>query len=74
MFTDGVTEARSKTGEEFGDDRLVDCLVAGLPPADQLNRVFAAVRDCSSLTEQTDDITLTVTRYLTPSTRLTTDD
>jgi sigma-B regulation protein RsbU (phosphoserine phosphatase) len=30
LFTDGVTEARSKTGELFGDDRLGE-LLAGLP-------------------------------------------
>jgi sigma-B regulation protein RsbU (phosphoserine phosphatase) len=27
MFTDGVTEARSGTGEEFGDERLIDLIV-----------------------------------------------
>jgi sigma-B regulation protein RsbU (phosphoserine phosphatase) len=30
LFTDGVTEARSPSGELFGDDRLAD-LLAGLP-------------------------------------------
>ena len=28
MFTDGLTEARRSTGEEFGEERLRECLVA----------------------------------------------
>ena len=28
MFTDGLTEARRSSGEEFGEERLRECLVA----------------------------------------------
>jgi len=66
LFSDGVTEARSAGGEEFGDDRLVRCIDSRLPPADLLAGVFAAVGEFSQGAEQADDITLMVTRYLTP--------
>lgn len=47
MFTDGVTEARNRADEEFGDERLVSCLSASAmsPPAFLLSRVFGAVRE-----------------------------
>jgi serine phosphatase RsbU (regulator of sigma subunit) len=64
MFTDGVTEARNAADEEFGDQRLLDCLTPAPAPADLLSRVFAAVRDFSRPAEPTDDVTLLVTRYL----------
>src|SRR5262249_20216306 len=46
LFTDGVTEARNRRDEEFGENRLLDCLRAspGAPPDHLLRRVFAAVR------------------------------
>jgi sigma-B regulation protein RsbU (phosphoserine phosphatase) len=67
MFTDGVTEARNTADEEFGDQRLLECLTRAPAPADLLSRVFAAVRDFSRPAEPTDDITLLVTRYLASS-------
>jgi serine phosphatase RsbU (regulator of sigma subunit) len=63
MFTDGVTEARNAGGEEFGDERLLQCVTPESVPADLLNRVFTAVRDFSAPAEATDDITLLVTQY-----------
>ena len=66
MFTDGVTEARNAGEEEFGDERLLECLTSTPSPADLLSRVFTAVRDFSRPAEPTDDITLLVTRYLAP--------
>jgi sigma-B regulation protein RsbU (phosphoserine phosphatase) len=63
MFTDGVTEARNAGEEEFGDERLVECVTPPAEPADLLSRVFTAVRDFSAPAEATDDITLLVTRY-----------
>jgi uncharacterized protein (TIGR02246 family) len=65
MFTDGVTEARSPTEEEFGEDRLLACIRGepGSPPGVLLNRIFAAVREFCGDGEQSDDITVTVTRF-----------
>ncbi|WP_236653640.1 PP2C family protein-serine/threonine phosphatase [Streptacidiphilus melanogenes] len=43
LFTDGVTEARSATGELFGEDRLADTVVRtmadGLPAPEALRRL-----------------------------------
>jgi hypothetical protein len=66
MFTDRVTEARNAADQEFGDQRLLECLTPAPAPADLLSRVLAAVRDFSGPAEPTDDITLLVTRYLAP--------
>jgi phosphoserine phosphatase RsbU/P len=65
MFTDGVTEARDVANDEFGEARLIasiskDC---SAPPRELLRRIFADVRDFCRDTEQTDDITATVTRF-----------
>jgi len=63
MFTDGVTEARNARDEEFGEDRLMACLVADVQsPAVLLKRIFAAVRDFSEQADQSDDMTVTITR------------
>jgi ketosteroid isomerase-like protein len=66
MFTDGVTEARNTSDEEFDEDRLLACLAseAASPPAAMLAQILASVRSFSQQTEQADDITVTVTRRL----------
>lgn len=63
LFTDGVTEARNRDDEEFGEERLVECLYAnhGAAPADMLRDVFVAVHVSAPAAEPTDDITVTVT-------------
>ncbi len=65
LFTDGVTEARNRRDEEYGEERLVDCLLAtgrdrprALP-----DRVFASVREFCDGAEASDDITVTVTQF-----------
>ncbi|HZR23765.1 MAG TPA: SpoIIE family protein phosphatase [Vicinamibacterales bacterium] len=65
MFTDGVTEARNVSSDEFGEARLLasistDC---GAAPRDLLRRIFDDVRAFCRDTEQADDITVTVTRF-----------
>jgi sigma-B regulation protein RsbU (phosphoserine phosphatase) len=42
-YSDGVTEARNLGGEEFGEERLVDCVRANcdLVPAELLQSVFS---------------------------------
>jgi ketosteroid isomerase-like protein len=71
MFTDGVTEARGAGDEEFGEHRLIECLTtdadaAASPPAVLLTRIFDAVREfCQhgDHGDQSDDITVTITRF-----------
>jgi len=65
MFTDGVTEARSADDEEFGEHRLMACLStdAVSSPMALLNRIFATVREFCQEADQSDDITVTVTRF-----------
>jgi phosphoserine phosphatase RsbU/P len=65
MFTDGVTEARDPKGEEFGEDRLADCLTtyATASLATLMDQVFSKVKAFCQNAEPTDDITVTATRY-----------
>jgi sigma-B regulation protein RsbU (phosphoserine phosphatase) len=61
-FTDGVIEARSPLGEEFGENRLVEILMenAGLPAAGIESRILRAVEDWTAEAEQEDDLTLVI--------------
>ncbi len=61
-FTDGLIEARSPLGEEFGEDRLVEVLLenAGLSAAEIENRILRAVEDWTAEAEQEDDLTLLI--------------
>jgi sigma-B regulation protein RsbU (phosphoserine phosphatase) len=61
LFTDGVTEARNKDGEEFGEARLLELLVENqlLGAADLQKRILQAVTEYSS-GEFADDVTLIV--------------
>jgi stage II sporulation SpoE-like protein/SnoaL-like protein len=71
-FTDGVTEAMDSRGEEFGEERLIDCLdhCRNRPATDVISHVFGIVRQFCATTAQRDDITMVVLRFLsTRSTR-----
>ena len=63
LYTDGITEARSADGEEFGESRLVDILrnCCHLPVEPLLQAVIAAVQQFTG-GEQQDDITLVIAR------------
>ena len=63
LYTDGVTEAADSHGEEFGEDRLVDCLQrnTGLSAQEQVKAVIDEVRGHSPH-EQQDDITVVVAK------------
>ena len=63
VFSDGVTEAFSDGGEEFGEDRLVDALRRrrDLPVPEVLDGVVSQVREFSG-SEQEDDLTLVIAR------------
>lgn len=64
LYTDGVTEARSSSGEEFGEDRLERAVRActGNGADDTLARLLATVESFEAGETQHDDITLIVAR------------
>jgi phosphoserine phosphatase RsbU/P len=68
LYTDGVTEAESDEGEEFGEERLAALLRkhAGLPAPALLQAIVDAVQKFSGR-EQEDDITLVVARKEEPA-------
>ena len=64
LYTDGVTEALDANGDEFGPDRMIECMrsSARLGAASILNRVIEEVRAFVGVQPQNDDITLIVIR------------
>ncbi len=65
MFTDGVTEARNATDEEFGEQRLIVLIESRrhLLPVDLMTELLTSVRSFCNGVDQSDDITVTVTRF-----------
>jgi serine phosphatase RsbU (regulator of sigma subunit) len=65
IFSDGVSEALSQAGEEFGDDRLIAAVepVRTLGAEALVETLIAAVRDFTRGAAQSDDITAMVVRY-----------
>jgi ketosteroid isomerase-like protein len=65
VFSDGITEALDREGTEFGDERLLSCILANqyLAPADLLKCVIDSVRAFCGDVSQSDDLTLLVLRY-----------
>jgi phosphoserine phosphatase RsbU/P len=65
VFSDGVSEALSAGGEEYGEERIVSVASKRLDaaPADLLQALFADVRAFSKGAAQSDDITAMVLRY-----------
>jgi sigma-B regulation protein RsbU (phosphoserine phosphatase) len=61
-FTDGVTEARSMAGEEFGEDRLKAFLrdAAGAPPEAIASTLATCIRGWMAGAEQHDDVTFVI--------------
>jgi serine phosphatase RsbU (regulator of sigma subunit) len=64
MYTDGVTEAFNQCGEEFGEGRLMDVVVASHDrnAADMLEIIFSRVNEFIGEATQSDDITVVVIR------------
>ncbi len=58
LCTDGVTEARSPSGEMFGSARLESVLVNGKMLGDGFNAVQVALKEFRQEVEQDDDMTL----------------
>lgn len=65
FFTDGITDAFDRAGEQFGIERLQELCDAYRrgSPAELLSRVFAAVGDFSHGREQHDDMAAAVFQY-----------
>jgi serine phosphatase RsbU (regulator of sigma subunit) len=65
VFSDGISEAMSAAGDEFGEDRIVKCVEANrsLEPRQLLEALFADVKTFARGAAQSDDITGMVLRY-----------
>jgi phosphoserine phosphatase RsbU/P len=63
-YTDGVTETFNGREEEFGEERLVQCLEQsrGLPVSETLDRILSATSEFAEGMPQQDDQTLIVAR------------
>ncbi len=61
-FTDGLIEARSPDGEEFGEERLIQCLtkVAAHNAATIESEILCAIKEWTHEAEQEDDLTLVI--------------
>ena len=65
VFSDGVSEAMSASGDEYGENRIVSCVEKhkSMEPRQLLESLFADVRDFTRGAPQSDDITAMVLRY-----------
>jgi len=65
VFSDGVSEALSAGGEEYGEERIIAVASkhTAATPADLLQALFADVRAFTKGAPQSDDITALVLRY-----------
>lgn len=69
IFSDGVSEALSQSGEEFGDARILEMLESvcaepgAFDPTTLVERLIAAVQAFAEGGQQSDDITAMVVRY-----------
>jgi serine phosphatase RsbU (regulator of sigma subunit) len=66
VVSDGVSEAFSAAGEEFGEARVIETIAAApdAPARTLVERLTAAVRTFTAGTVQGDDITVMVVRYV----------
>ena len=69
VYSDGVTDAESPSGEQFGEERLVECLGGPLPDTAEAVRdhLLNAVRAFAADRPLFDDVTVLAVRYLGPS-------
>jgi len=65
IFSDGISEAMSATGDEYGESRIIDCIQRNktLDPSHLLDALFTDVREFARGAPQSDDITGMVLRY-----------
>lgn len=66
VFSDGITDALNKDGEEFGEERLLSWVKANpeLAPSAFLEYCLDTVRRFTVGAAQSDDLTLLVLRYV----------
>jgi serine phosphatase RsbU (regulator of sigma subunit) len=65
LYSDGVTDAMSPEGEQFGDERFLAALVSAHRegPEESLRRVLEVVRSFVSHAAPADDVTMLVMRF-----------
>jgi hypothetical protein len=65
IFSDGISEALNAAGEEFGDDRILECLKCHAQGSvnHMLECLVQTVKAFASDTVQSDDMTAVVVRY-----------
>jgi phosphoserine phosphatase RsbU/P len=66
LYTDGVTEALDANGDEFGPDRMIDCVRASAPEGAPaiISRLIDELRSFVGSQPQNDDITLIAIRKI----------
>ena len=65
LFSDGVSEAMNEAEDEFGDDRILECLagMTGSGTEARLQQLFASVKRFTAGAVQNDDVTAMVVAY-----------
>ena len=65
VFSDGISEATNRGGEEFGDDRIIKCVTERMQsePGIVLDRLFGEIQQFTVGELQGDDMTALVLRY-----------
>jgi serine phosphatase RsbU (regulator of sigma subunit)/pSer/pThr/pTyr-binding forkhead associated (FHA) protein len=65
IFSDGISEAMSASGDEYGEPRIIDCIQRNktLDPTRLLDALFTDVREFAHGAAQSDDISAMVLRY-----------
>ena len=65
VFSDGISEAMTPTGDEYGEERIIACVQrnSALDPPRLLEALFSDVREFAKGAAQSDDITGIVLRY-----------
>lgn len=69
LYTDGLTEAKNKNHEEFGDERMISAIKditnksEDITPKELMNQVIENVNDFVDGAAQSDDLTLMAIKY-----------
>jgi phosphoserine phosphatase RsbU/P len=65
VFSDGISEALSRDGEEFGDARILSCVNSALERTPQalLDTLLGSVRAFTAGAPQNDDVTAMILQY-----------